>query len=375
MLSFEQGPIRPPSEAESLFIRVTRNCPWNKCLFCPAYKRKKFSRRTVAEIKKDIVAMREALMKVKSYALKLGEGLNITRKTLEVIYHREPELLQVAFWLYRGGKNVFLQDADNLVMPAEQLAEVLSFIKEQFPTVERITTYARSKTVSRRSVSELQMLREAGLNRIHIGLETGHNPLLGFMRKGVTAAEHIEAGLKVKKAGLSLSEYVLLGLGGRKMWREHALDTAKVLSVIDPHFIRIRTLTVREGTPLQEKIRAQEFQLLDDDSVVQEERLLLENLRAGSYLVSDHILNLLEEVEGDLSRAHEAILGVLDRYLEMPGEKRSNFRIGRRLGVYRYLRDMGDPGRYSQVEAIRKRLIAEGRDEEEFLEQCRRRYV
>lgn len=375
MLSFEQGPIRPPSEAESLFIRVTRNCPWNKCLFCPAYKRKKFSRRTVAEIKKDIVAMREALMKVKSYALKLGEGLNITRKTLEVIYHREPELLQVAFWLYRGGKNVFLQDADNLVMPAEQLAEVLSFIKEQFPTVERITTYARSKTVSRRSVSELQMLREAGLNRIHIGLETGHDPLLGFMRKGVTAAEHIEAGLKVKEAGLSLSEYVLLGLGGRKMWREHALDTAKVLSVIDPHFIRIRTLTVREGTPLQEKIRAQEFQLLDDDSVVQEERLLLENLRAGSYLVSDHILNLLEEVEGDLSRAHEAILGVLDRYLEMPGEKRSNFRIGRRLGVYRYLRDMGDPGRYSQVEAIRKRLIAEGRDEEEFLEQCRRRYV
>lgn len=319
--------------------------------------------------------MREALMKVKSYALKLGEGLNITRKTLEVIYHREPELLQVAFWLYRGGKNVFLQDADNLVMPAEQLAEVLSFIKEQFPTVERITTYARSKTVSRRSVSELQMLREAGLNRIHIGLETGHDPLLGFMRKGVTAAEHIEAGLKVKEAGLSLSEYVLLGLGGRKMWREHALDTAKVLSVIDPHFIRIRTLTVREGTPLQEKIRAQEFQLLDDDSVVQEERLLLENLRAGSYLVSDHILNLLEEVEGDLSRAHEAILGVLDRYLEMPGEKRSNFRIGRRLGVYRYLRDMGDPGRYSQVEAIRKRLIAEGRDEEEFLEQCRRRYV
>ena len=375
MLSFEQGPIRPPSEAESLFIRVTRNCPWNRCLFCPAYKRKKFSRRTVAEIKEDIVAMREALMKVKSYALKLGEGLNITGRTLEVIYHREPELLQVAFWLYRGGKNVFLQDADNLVMPAEQLAEVLSFIKEQFPMVERITTYARSKTVSRRSVFELQMIREAGLNRVHIGLETGHDPLLDFMRKGVTAAEHIEAGLKVKEAGLSLSEYVLLGLGGRKMWREHALDTAAALSAIDPHFIRIRTLTVREGTPLQEKIQTQEFQLLDDDSVVREERLLLENLRAGSYLVSDHILNLLEEVEGDLSHAHEEMLGVIDRYLGMPEGKKSNFRIGRRLGLYRYLRDMGDPGRYSQVEAIRKRLIEEGRDEEEFLEQCRRRYV
>jgi radical SAM superfamily enzyme YgiQ (UPF0313 family) len=374
-MSFEQGPIRPPSEAESLFIRVTRNCPWNKCLFCPSYKRKKFSRRTVEEIKKDIGAIQEALTKVKSYALKLGEGLNITRRTLEVVYHREPELLQVAFWLFRGGKNVFLQDGDNLVMPAEQLAEVLSLIREQFPTVERITTYSRAKTVTRRSVSELQMVREAGLNRIHIGLESGHDPLLEYMRKGVTAAEHIEAGLKVKEAGLSLSEYVLLGLGGHKMWREHALDTAKVLSAIDPHFIRIRTLTVRGGTPLQEKIRTQEFQLLDDDGVVHEERLLLENLRAGSYVVSDHILNLLEEIEGDLSRDRETLLGVIDRYLGMPGEKRANFRIGRRLGLYRYLRDMGDMQRYSQVEAIRKRLVEEGRDEEEFLEECRRRYV
>ncbi len=375
MYSIEQGPIRPPSEAESLFIRVTRNCPWNKCLFCPAYKGEKFSRRTVAEIKEDILALQEAQQKVKSYALKLGEGLNITGKTLEVIYQQEPGLLPVAFWLYRGSKNVFLQDADSLVMPAEQLAEVLSFIKEQFPAVERITTYARSKTVSRRSVAELQMIREAGLDRVHIGLETGHDPLLAFMCKGVTAAEHIEAGLKVKEAGLNLSEYVLLGLGGPPMWREHALDTAATLNAIDPHFIRIRTLTVREGTPLEKKIQAQEFKLLDDDGVVREERLLLGNLRVSSYLISDHILNLLEEVEGNLAQDQEKILGVIDRYLSMSGEKRSNFRIGRRLGLYRFLRDMGDAGRYAQVEAVRKRLLAEGRDEKEFLEQCCHRYV
>jgi len=375
LLNFEQGPIRPPSEAESLFIRVTRNCPWNRCLFCPAYKGKKFSRRTVEEIKEDITAMRGALQKVESYALKLGAGPAVNRETLEFVYQRDPGLLQVAFWMYRGGKNVFLQDADSLVMPAEQLAEVLAFIKEQLPTVERITTYARSKTICRRDVSELQMVQEAGLDRVHIGLESGHDPILEFMCKGVTAAEHIEAGLKVKEAGLNLSEYVLLGLGGPQLWREHALDTAATLNAIDPHFIRIRTLTVREGTPLEEKIAAQEFQLADDDTVVREERLLLENLRVNSYLVSDHILNLLEEIEGDLSRDREKLLGVVDRYLEMPAEKRSNFRIGRRLGLYRFLRDMGDPDRHSQVEAIRKRLLAEGRDEEEFLEQCCRRYV
>lgn len=372
---FEQGPIRPPSEAESLFIRVTRNCPWNRCLFCPVYKGEKFSRRTVDEIKNDIKAMYEAALKVKSYALKAGDGMNITTNTLQLVYRREPELLQTAVWLYRGGKNVFLQDADSLVMPVEQLAEVLRFLKEQFPTVQRITTYARAKTVSRRSVDELKMLKEAGLSRVHIGLETGYDPLLSFMCKGVTAEEHIQAGLKVKEAGLSLSEYVLLGLGGQKLWREHAIETARVLSIIDPHFIRIRTLSLREGIPLMEKVKTGEFLPLKDDEIVREERLMLDNLDGSGYYISDHIQNLLEEVEGNLPQDKPAMLGVIDRYLSMPPEERANFRIGRRTGYYRYLRDMKDPELYSQVEALRRSLKEEGRDEDEFLEECRRRYL
>lgn len=374
-MTFEQGPIRPPSEAESLFIRVTRNCPWNKCLFCHVYKRQKYSRRTVEEIKEDITAMHEASLKVKAYALQAGDGVNITRSTLEFVYRREPELFQIALWLYRGGKNVFLQDADNLTMPAEKLAEVLSFIKEKFPTVERITTYTRSKTVSRRSVEELKMLREAGLSRVHIGLESGYDPLLAYMCKGVTAEEHIEAGLKVKEAGLSLSEYVMLGLGGRALWREHALETARVLSIIDPHFIRIRTLTIRQGIPLLEKVQTGEFQPLKDDEIVREERLLLDNLDGTGYYISDHILNLLEEVEGDLSHDKAAMIGVIDRYLDMPAEERANFRVGRRVGIYRYLGDMHDAGRYSQVESLRRRLQQEGWDEDEFLDDFRGRYL
>ena len=374
-MTFEQGPIRPPSEAESLFIRVTRNCPWNKCLFCHVYKKQKYSRRTVEEIKEDIIAMHEASLRVKAYALKAGDGVNITRDTLEYVYRREPELLQIALWLYKGGKNVFLQDADNLTMPAEKLAEVLSFIKEKFPTVERITTYTRSKTVSRRSVEELKMLREAGLSRVHIGLESGYDPLLAYMCKGVSAEEHIEAGLKAKEAGLSLSEYVMLGLGGRALWREHALETARVLSIIDPHFIRIRTLTIREGIPLLEKVQTGEFQPLKDDEIVREERLLLDNLDGTSYYISDHILNLLEEVEGDLSHDKAAMIGVIDRYLDMPAEERANFRVGRRVGIYRYLGDMHDAGRYSQVESLRRRLQQEGWDEDEFLDDFRGRYL
>ncbi|MDO9536627.1 MAG: radical SAM protein [Bacillota bacterium] len=374
-MSYEQGPIRPPSEAESLFVRVTRNCPWNKCLFCPAYKRKKFSRRPVDEIKADILEMKKEVDKVKSYLSKFNGADGFPREALELIYRQEPELLQIALWLFRGGKNVFLQDGDNLNMPAEKLAEVLTFLREQFPTVERITTYARSKTACRRSVSELKMLKDAGLTRVHIGLESGHDPLLKYMDKGVTAEEHVEGGLKIKEAGLSLSEYVLLGLGGRAMWKGHALDTAKVLSRIDPHYIRIRTLAIREGIPLYEQYQAGEFEPLDDDGLALEEKLLFENLSGSSYVVSDHMLNLLEEVQGSLAHDKPFMLGVMDSYLSMTEEKRANFSLGRRMGIYRYLRDMNDMGLFNQVEGVRKRLRDEGKDIAQFLTEYKGRYV
>ncbi len=374
-MNFEQGPIRPPSEADSLFVRVTRNCPWNKCLFCHVYKGKKFSRRTVEEIKDDILTMEKGASRVESYALKLDSSGRISREVLENIYHREPDLLQIAFWLYKGGKNVFLQDGDNLVMPADQLAEILLFIKEQFPTVERITTYTRARTAGRRSSAELTMLKEAGLTRVHVGLETGYDPLLDYMRKGITAQGHIEAGIKIKEAGLSLSEYVILGLGGRKMWREHALETAKVLSKIDPHFIRLRTLAMREDIPLLEKVQTGEFKPSNDDETVREEKLFLENLHGTGYLVSDHILNLLEDVEGDLVQDMPSMLGVIDSYLHLPAEERTNFCLGRRLGIYRYMRDMRDTERYEQVKKLRKFLDESGQDQDEFLIQYRGNFI
>ncbi len=372
---FEQGPIRPPSEAESLLIRVSRNCPWNRCLFCPVYKGEKFSRRSVEEIKNDIISIRQAVDRIESLAWKAGAGAEVDRQVLELVYRWHPELLQVGIWLYRGARNVFLQDADSINLPADRLAEVVAFIKEQFPSVQRITTYARSKTVDKRSVSELCRLKEAGLTRVHIGLETGHDPLLEYMHKGVTAAEHVSAGLKVKEAGLSLSEYIILGLGGRHFSREHALDTAHVLSEIDPHFTRVRTLAVREGVPLFRQVQDEEFELLGDDEIVREERLLLENLDGTGYFVSDHILNLLEEVQGRLPHEVPAMLNAIDRYLGMLPEKRSNFRLGRRLGLYRRLADMEEKALYSRVEGIRNTLQEEGKSEEELIEQYRGRFI
>lgn len=363
-LQFEQGPIRPPSEAYSLLLRVTRNCPWNRCEFCHTYKGQKFSVRSVEEVKKDIDSVHEIVSEVKALSWQRGFGGEITPSLVNLILqhpqHYPDGFRSVVLWLYSGEKNVFLQDGNNLVLKTDDLMEILKYLKETFPSIERITSYARAKTVSKKTVEELQDLYRAGLSRIHIGLETGYDPLLQYMKKGVTAQEHIDAGKKVKESGISLSEYVILGLGGRGMWREHAIETAKVLNQIDPDFIRVRTLKVLKTMPLYEKIEKGEFTLLTDDETVREERLLIENLEGiNSTFVSDHILNLLEEVEGKFPQEKGKMLARIDRYLALSSEEKANFRLGRRAGVYRSVDDLSDPALKGQVENAIRRIDLE----------------
>ena len=360
-LTFEQGPIRPPSEAYSLLLRVTRNCPWNRCGFCHTYKGQRFHARDVEEVKQDIDTIRQIAEEIKALSWRQGQGGEVTPSLVRSFF-RDPDrswdgFRSVSLWLLNGGKNVFLQDADSLCIKTERMIEILRYLMETFPSIERVTTYARAKTISRKSLEELKALFDAGLRRIHIGLETGYAPLLEYVRKGVTGEEHVEAGRRVKASGISLSEYVILGLGGRAMWQEHATHTAKVLNAIDPDFIRVRTLKLLPGMPLFEKMEQGEFQLLTDDEVVREERLLIEGLEGiQSTFVSDHILNLLEEVEGKLPEDKAEMLAVIDRYLALPERKRENFRLGRRAGVYRVLDDLSDSERYSQVEAALNRV-------------------
>jgi radical SAM superfamily enzyme YgiQ (UPF0313 family) len=363
-LQFEQGPIRPPSEAYSLLLRVTRNCPWNRCEFCHTYKGKKFSLRSVEEVKKDVDVVQEIVSEVKGLSWIHGFGGEITAPLVNLLLqnstHYPEGFRSVALWLYGGGKTVFLQDADSLVLKTDELIEILNYLKKTFPSIGRITTYARAKTVSKKEVEELRDLCRAGISRIHIGLETGYDPLLQYIQKGVTAQEHIEAGKKIKGSGISLSEYVILGLGGKGMWKEHAIETARVLNQIDPDFIRVRTLKVLEMMPLQEKIVKGEFVLLSDDEIVVEERVLIENLEGiNSTFTSDHILNLLEEVEGKFPEEKEKMLAVIDRYLALSPEEKVNFRLGRRAGVYRSMGDLSNPDLRHEVEKVRRRIESE----------------
>ena len=134
------------------------------------------------------------------------------------------------------------------------LIEILNYLKTQFPFITRITSYGRARTLAKKTVAELRELRQAGLTRIHIGMETGYDPLLELMKKGVTAQEQIQAGRNVVAAGISLCEYVMPGLGGTRWWREHAVETAKVLNQINPGYIRFRTLYVRQDMPLHQRV-------------------------------------------------------------------------------------------------------------------------
>jgi radical SAM superfamily enzyme YgiQ (UPF0313 family) len=364
MPEIEQGPIRPPSEAQSLLLRVTRNCSWNNCEFCHIYKGKKFSLRTVDEIKKDIDAIQAIVSEIQSLSRNMGFGGDINAAVVRAVLHGPrpyPEgYRSIILWLHRGGENVFLQDANNLAHRTKDLVEILTYLKKTFPTIQRVTTYTRARTIARKRLEELQSLHEAGLSRIHVGLESGYDPLLKLVQKGVTAKELIDAGQKVKQSGISLSEYIMPGLGGRSMWREHAIETARVLSQIDPDFIRVRTFKALEIMPVNRRIEAGELELMNDDEIIAEERLLIQNLEGiTSCFASDHILNLLEELDGKFPEAKENMLATIDRYLGMSLEERNNFRLGRRAGYYRILDDMLNPELRTRVNSIMQRIEKE----------------
>ena len=367
--SFEQGPIRPPNEARSLLLRVTRNCPWNQCLFCPVYKRSKFSLRTVEEIKEDIQTAKDTADEIKALSWKLGFRGDVNDQVISAIFNSpnySNAYRSIAIWLYYGTGACFLQDADNLVMKSQDLVEVLNFLREKFPQITRVTTYSRSRTIVRKSVESLKAIRKAGLDRVHVGLETGYDPLLKLMKKGVTGAQHVEAGRKVLEAGMELSEYVMPGLGGQGLWKEHAVATAKVLNQINPHFIRLRSLRVPDRVPLSEKLKNGEFEMQTDDMLAEEVKLFIETLDGiTSMVTSDHIMNLLEEVTGKLPEDKEDMLDVIKKYQELPDSERLIYRVGRRGGAYRSTDDLKrDPVAYEKIKNLVRDLEAKGGEEE-----------
>jgi hypothetical protein len=351
---FEQGPIRPPSEAYSLLVRVTRNCPWNQCTFCPVYKGTKFSRRPVEHVKRDIDAVHRHVQVFLELADESGRvpASQIRRVAEEVDADRSPEFVAAFNWYFAGGmQSVFIQDANSLIIQASDLVEILTHLKKRFPKIQRITSYARSQTVARTKEEDLKAVGEAGLNRIHIGLESGSDEVLKMVKKGVTKEMHVQAGQKVKRAGIELSEYYMPGLGGKKYLREHALETADALNRINPDFIRLRTLAIPNSAPLFKDWQLGRFEKCSEKEIIREIQILIEKLdRITSVVKSDHILNLLQDLEGTLPQEKEHMLDLLGAFLAMSLQQQVLYQVGRRIGVFSGLGDMENPNRTARAE-------------------------
>jgi biotin synthase-like enzyme len=343
---FEQGPVRPPSEATSLLVRVIRNCAWNRCAFCPIYKDSKPSRRSTEEVLADVDAMAAAADALRSAGIRAIRAGLVPR-----------EAYQVALFLHDGGRNAFLQDADPCAVKPDRLGAVIRHVRERFPTVVRMTTYGRASTLARRTPEQLGLLVDAGLTRVHVGLESGADEVLLAIEKGCSSEELIRAGENVVRAGLELCFYLMPGLGGRDT-AVHVEGSARVIRAVaaaapreKPLVVRLRTASVIPGTPLAEREAAGEFVLPDDVEVARELRHLLDVLGdARIELRSDHAVNLLSGLEGSLPEDRARLEAVLDAYLELPRDEQARFAVGARLGVYRSLADREIPERRAMLE-------------------------
>jgi len=339
MISFETGPIRPPSEAGSILIRLTRNCPWNKCAFCPVYKGEKFSLRSVDEIKSDIDAIimcRDLIDESK----KTNPIANMQDFTLFAQKHSISlrHLEMVLFWMSNGMESLFLQDADSLVMKTPDLIEILAYIQQNFPSLKRITSYSRAKTLSSKSLDDLKQLNIHGINRLHIGMESGSDEVLSLIKKGASSEQQIEGGQKAMAAGFEVSQFYMPGIGGKALWEQNAIESAKVINAVNPHFVRIRSTIPVPGTPLHETMKQGNWINLKEEEKIKEIHLFISSLHdITSTITSDHIMNLLEDIEGSMPNDKDKMLSKLDKFLSMDKTDKEYYIIGRRMGIFRSL--------------------------------------
>lgn len=253
-MKYEGMIIRPPSEAASLLLQVTVGCSHNKCTFCSTYKGKKFRIKKFDETEEDI--------------LEAGNYGSIER--------------------------VFLCDGDALIIPQSRLVEILKSIKNNIKGVRRVGTYANAKSILRKTPDDLIELQNLGLKIVYLGIETGSEELLRKINKGVNYEQMVEAGHKIKEAGITLSVTVLLGIGGSEKSVEHAMDTAGILTSIDPDYVGALTVMVVPGTPLYEKYISGEFMLPDTFGFLEELRLIIANSDfTDCFFTSNHASNYL----------------------------------------------------------------------------------
>ncbi|KYK34037.1 MAG: hypothetical protein AYK22_00970 [Thermoplasmatales archaeon SG8-52-3] len=283
-LDYDYPPYRPPNEAGSALIRASRGCPWNRCLFCTMYKTLKFQPKSSEEVLKDI---------------------------------------DKAAKIYARAKTIFIADSDSLVM--KDIDDIIKHIKLRFPYAERITSYARAKTLMKLGIDKLNKIKKAGLTRVHVGLESGDKKTLEFLKKGSTPKEMIEGGKVAKEAGLDLSFYILIGAGGKKRLKEHAIESARVCNIVKPDFIRLRTLVVQRGSLLEEKMKEGKYNPTSPVEKLKEVKIFLENLDVKKCeLASDHFTNYIwvgsnivyRGIYGVLPKDKKDMLGILNQTLK-----------------------------------------------------------
>ena len=335
--SFRIGPIRPPSEANSLLLQVTKGCTWNKCKFCQLYRHTGFKAYSADSIKADIDNMVYIADRIESYRLAGGgwDIAGINRELSQTPAGERESFDMVANWLINGDGSVFLQDGNTTALSSGRLSDVLIYLKQAFPQITRITSYGRAQNLAKVSPEEFAELKAAGLDRIHSGFESGSDEVLKLINKGVTAAEEITAGKNVKAGGIEFSVYFMPGVGGKALTEENARGMSDVINEINPDFIRIRTAAIKPQTGLYEDYLNGDFILCSEDDKVREIRSIIERAEGiETRLVSDHITNLLQTVEGSLKTDKEYMLGIIDRYLAMPEEDKRLYQAARRtIGI------------------------------------------
>lgn len=379
MQSFEIGPIRPPSEAGSLLLRVTRGCSWNRCKFCSLYRNMRFRAYPAEEVKEAIDVISEYRERILSG--RLADGRLSYRVMTEDMKRLSEEAkgcyYMVYNWLENGGDSVFLQDGNTMALAPERLAAILRYLKEKIPGITRVTSYGRAESLAKITIEQYKDLADAGLSRIHSGFESGSDRVLALINKGVTAAQEIEAGRRIKVSGIELSVYFMPGIGGKALSGENALETARVINAIDPDFVRLRTSVIQEGSELfEEAVKGSLIPCTDLDKVL-EIRSLIENIQdCGGYLASDHIINLLQDVEGRLDADKGRMLQKIDEFLALPEEDRKMFQLARRTGRVTLLPDMEDLDSRT-LERIRdvSRSVTDPEEWERLLHRYLTRYI
>ena len=286
-----EGPIyRPPSEADSLLFQATVGCPHNRCTFCMVYRK--------------------------------GPRYRV-RPTADII-----DDLDEARRLHGGGvRRIFFPAGNTIAMPTEALCRVCEHAHRIFPYLERITVYGSSQYIHQKGPVDMRRLADAGLSRVHVGMETGDDVILRQIKKGVTAARQIEAGQMTLAAGIQLSLYVILGIGGKNRTLTHATRSADALNRIGPDFIRLRTFVPKINTPMLTMVRSGVFKMLGPHGVLKETATLIRLVDSTSHLTSDHYTNYID-LDGRLPDCRNRLLACIEDALKRPETEFRPFFVG-----------------------------------------------